>query len=146
MKVLVLADDDADDRSFFADALEELNYPTQLTTASDGEELMLYLEKIVDPPPPHLIFLDLNMPRKNGYECLKEIREIPRLKQIPIVIFSTTANENAIATTYALGANCFIQKPNSHQLLKKTIEAVLLRDFWNERTQVSKEEFFLKIS
>jgi CheY-like chemotaxis protein len=143
---IFLADDDADDRDFFADALMEISHQTELTTANDGIELMSNLEKVAEPPPPHVIFLDLNMPRKNGFECLKEIRDSPTLKNIPVVIFSTTANENTIETTYSLGANCYIQKPNSHQLLKKTIETILAIDFWDYKKQVSKEKFFLTIS
>lgn len=146
MKYIFLADDDADDRDFFADALMEVSHQTELTTSNDGIELMTNLEKVAEPPPPHVIFLDLNMPRKNGYECLKEIRVNPKLKNVPVVIFSTTANENAIETTYSLGANCYIQKPNSHQLLKKTIETVLALDFWDYNIQVPKEKFFLTIS
>lgn len=146
MKIIFLADDDADDRDFFTDALMEVSHQTELTTSKDGIELMSNLDKVAEPPPPHVIFLDLNMPRKNGYECLKEIRETPKLKNIPVVIFSTTANDNAIDTTYSLGANCYIQKPNSHQHLKKTIETVLALDFWDSNKQVSKEKFFLTIS
>lgn len=146
MKKIFLADDDADDRDFFADALKEVSLQTELTLASDGIELMSNLEKIAEPPPPHVIFLDLNMPRKNGYECLKEIRETPTLKNIPVVILSTTANENAIEITYSLGASCYIQKPNSHQLLKKTIETVLALDLWEHSKRIPKEKFVLTIS
>lgn len=107
MKNIFLADDDAEDRAFFAEALKEVNVETELTTANDGLELMTTLdENVVEPPPPHVIFLDLNMPRKNGYECLKEIRETGKLKNIPVVVFSTSDNVNAIDTAYHLGANC----------------------------------------
>ena len=112
MKNIFLADDDADDRDFFEDALKEVNIKTELTLVKDGVELMTTLEETVtEPPPPHVIFLDLNMPRKNGYECLKEIRETPKLKNIPVVIFSTTSNEHTIEKTYSLGANCYVRNP-----------------------------------
>ena len=147
MKNIFLADDDADDRDFFADALKEISVQTELTTANDGVELMTTLEETVTaPPPPHVIFLDLNMPRKNGFECLEEIRRTPKLKNIPVAIFSTTANENAIETTYSLGANCYIRKPNSHELLKKTIETVLALDLWENNSRLPKEKFVLAIS
>jgi CheY-like chemotaxis protein len=147
MKNILLADDDADDRDFFADALNEISVHTELTIANDGAELMTMLkETITEPPPPHILFLDLNMPRKNGFECLKEIRETPRLKNIPVVIFSTTANDKAIDTTYSLGANCYIQKPGSYQLLKRAIEIVLALDLWKQNEPLPKEKFVLTIS
>ncbi len=148
MKVIFLADDDADDRLFFEEALEEISLATELTFATDGVELMAALEEIVTekPPPPHVIFLDINMPRKNGIECLKEIRENPRMKDIPVVIFSTTANENSIETTYSLGANCYICKPSSHQLLIKAIETVLALNLWEQNQQLSKEKFVVTIT
>lgn len=147
MKNIFLADDDPDDCDFFAEALKEVSVPTELTVATDGIELMTALEKnVTKPPPPHVIFLDLNMPRKNGFECLKQIRETSKLKNIPVVIFSTTANESAIETTYSLGANCYIQKPNSHQLIKKAIETVLALDLWKHSEQLPKEKFVLSIS
>ena len=147
MKTIFLADDDADDREFFEEALKEIDIETELTTVKDGAELMTTLvEHVTDPPPPHVIFLDLNMPRKSGIECLKEIRETPKLKNIPVVIFSTSAYPNAVETTYTLGANCYICKPNSHQLLKKTIETILLLNFWEKNQQLPKEEFLLAIS
>jgi len=147
MKSIFLADDDADDRLFFEEALEEVSFATELTIAKDGVELMVALEEIVsdEPPPPHVIFLDLNMPRKNGIECLKEIRENPRTKKIPVVIFTTTASENAIETSYALGANCYIRKPSSHKLLKKAIETVMELNLWEQNLLLPKENFVLSI-
>ena len=149
MKTIFLADDDADDRSFFEEALQEVSLETELTIATDGVALMNALEEIVtgeEPPPPHVIFLDLNMPLKNGIECLKEIRENPRMKNIPIVIFSTTTNEKAIETTYSLGANCYICKPASYQLIKKAIETVLALNLWEQNQRLPKEKFVLAIA
>lgn len=147
MKYIILADDDADDRDFFADALNEISVQTELTTANDGIELMNTLaETVTEPPPPHVIFLDLNMPRKNGFECLKEIRETPKLINIPVVIFSTSSNENIIDTTFSLGANCYICKPNTHQLLKQVIEKVLALNLWENNLRLPKEKFVLAVS
>ena len=84
---IFLAEDDADDRMLFEDALKELSIPTQLTLANDNLELMSKLEILTTHPPPQVIFLDLNMPRKNGFECLTEIRQTSKLKDIPVVIF-----------------------------------------------------------
>ena len=147
MKTIYLADDDADDCEFFVEALKEINVKTKLSILADGEELMTTLNAaVIEPPPPHIIFLDLNMPRKNGYECLKEIRENPKLKKIPVVIFSTTSNQDAIEKTYFLGANCFICKPASHKLLLTIIETVFNFNFWNSNRRLSKDKYLLKIS
>ncbi|HMJ70406.1 MAG TPA: response regulator [Cyclobacteriaceae bacterium] len=147
MKNIFLADDDADDRDFFADALKEVKMETELITANDGMELMSSLdEKVTVPPPPHVIFLDLNMPRKNGYECLKEIRETDKLKNIPVVVFSTSENKHAIDTAYDLGANCYIRKPKSHELLIQSIETVMGLDLWRHNRQLPKKEFVIALS
>lgn len=146
MKNIFLAEDDADDRMFFEDALKEINIPSQLTLSSNGLELMINLETLTAHPPPDVIFLDLNMPFKSGIECLKEIRDTPKLKDIPVVIFSTTANPNAVEATYSLGANCYLRKPNSHQLLIKTIETVLKLDLWEQNQQPPRDKFVLEIS
>jgi CheY-like chemotaxis protein len=142
-KTIVLADDDADDCLLFEDALREVCRESQLTTASDGEKLMQFLHETV-PPPPDVIFLDLNMPRKNGLECLEEIKRIPKLKNIPVIIFSTSAQPEAIHTTYQKGAHHYVCKPGNFGLLKKTIEAVLAIDWEINKQQPSKEEFLLQ--
>jgi len=143
---IFLAEDDADDRLFFEDALKEMAIPSQLTISNNGLELMSNLETLTAHPPPDVIFLDLNMPFKNGLECLKEIRETSKLKDIPVVIFSTTKNESTIAKTYSLGANCYCCKPNSHQLLIKTIESVLALDLWKQNQRLPRDKFVLTIS
>jgi CheY-like chemotaxis protein len=145
VKNIFLADDDADDRSFFEDALKLVSIPTQLTVSIDGFELMNNLESVLEPPPPHIIFLDLNMPRKNGFECLQEIRKTPKLKNIPIVIFSTTSNAAAVDKTYDHGANYYICKPRSFQLLVKAIETILNLEMW-QAPQAPKEKFVLAIA
>lgn len=143
MKNIFLAEDDADDRMFFEDALNEVDIPTQLTISNNGLELMSNLDILTVHPPPDVIFLDLNMPFKNGLECLKEIRESPKLKEIPVVIFSTSENEDIVAQTYQQGANYYICKPGSFPLLVKAIETVLTREMWQAAKQPTKENFFL---
>ena len=145
MKNIFLADDDTDDVIFFEDALNSLSLPTQLTVANDGAQLMKTLDHEV-PPPPDAIFLDLNMPGKNGFDCLTEIRKDPKLKDIPVVIFSTSDNPDAIETTYSLGANYYICKPRSFELLKKAIRTILFLDDNQLVHQPSKENFFLKFA
>jgi len=141
MKNIFLAEDDADDRMFFEDALKQLPIPTQLTLSNDGLELMSNLETVI----PDVIFLDLNMPRKNGFQCLEEIRNTPKLKDIPIVVFSTTANDDAVNKTYQLGANYYICKPHSFELLVKAIETVLTIEMLL-KPQPPKRKFILTIA
>ncbi len=89
---LLLADDDKDDRLFFEEALEELPASTNLATLDDGEQLMQLLTKQTFEIP-HGLFLDLNMPRTNGFECLSEIKLIKKLKRLPVILFSTSLNK-----------------------------------------------------
>ncbi len=144
-KKIFLAEDDADDRMFFEDVLKEVGIDTQLVMADDGVELMNVLDEKV-PPPPDIIFLDLNMPRKNGFECLKEIRQTAKLKEIPVVIFSTSDSEHAIDTTYSLGANFYMRKPRSFDMMKKAIQTVLSKDLATGASQVSKDKYLLAIA
>jgi CheY-like chemotaxis protein len=139
-KSIFLADDDSDDCLLFEDALREVGFPVQLTTANDGLQLMEILDKTV-PPPPDVIFLDLNMPCKNGFECLEEIKQSFKLKNIPVVIFSTSARPETIDKVYQQGANYYICKPGSFLMLKKAIQYVLSIDWKEKRLQPSKENF-----
>jgi CheY-like chemotaxis protein len=145
MKNIFLVEDDADDRMFFEDALREVSIPAQLTLSNNGVELMSNLAVLKTYPPPDVIFLDLNMTLKNGHECLKEIRESPKMKDIPIVIFSTSGNKNTVDETYEQGANYYIRKPSSFALLVKAIETVLALDMWHT-SKPDKEDFFLTIT
>lgn len=142
-KKIFLAEDDVDDRVFFEDALKGLNLQTELVISGDGEELMKALEETV-PPKPYVIFLDLNMPRKNGFECLREIRESNKLKDIPVVVLSTSDHENIVESTYAMGANLYLRKPTSYLLLKKAIEMVLATDLVTGGP-TCKEKYYLKV-
>ena len=144
MKYIILTDDDTDDCELFQDAVKELSIQTKLSILENGVALMATLEETV-PPPPDVIFLDLNMPLKNGYEALIEIRNTPKLKGIPIVIFSTTASDDAVNKTYEYGANYYICKPSSFSLLVKVIETVLALEMW-QTPQTPKEKYLLKIA
>ena len=108
--LITLADDDEDDRLLFTDAFEELKINTVVSTFNNGQFLMDFLnnpESVL----PHIIFLDLNMPIKNGIECLKEIKQNERLKNIAIAIYSTSSSDDDIENTFVLGANVYIKKP-----------------------------------
>jgi CheY-like chemotaxis protein len=145
MKNIFLADDDADDRMFFEDALKKVNIPTQLTLSNNGLQLMSNLQILAVHPPPDVIFLDINMPLKNGLDCLKEIRETPKLKEIPVVIFSTSKNDDIVDKTYQQGANYYICKPRSFPLLVKAIETALNLVMW-QKPQPPKEKFVLAVT
>ncbi len=122
-------DDDPDDQELFRDVINEMDSNLDLYIQNDGAELITLLDN--PPPHPQLIFLDLNMPVKNGIEVLKEIRETERLRDFPVVIFSTSDDENAIQTTRELGANFYITKPTSYNLLKKAIAYTIAIDWKN---------------
>lgn len=139
---IFLADDDPDDCTLFEDALQIITPSYVLTTAFDGQELMETLQEKV-PPPPDLIFLDLNMPRKTGVDCLKEIRTNQKLKSIPVIILSTSSQTQYIEETYKLGANRYIQKPNSFAELKTAISSVLAIDWTTNFEQPPRNHFFV---
>jgi len=113
-----MADDDADDCLLAEHALAASNAPGTLFCVKDGVELMDYLlgrGKFNTSPPPAVILLDLNMPRMDGREALKEIRAIPEFKRTPIVVFTTSKEERDVLYSRKMGANCFITKPSVFQ-------------------------------
>jgi CheY-like chemotaxis protein len=140
-KTIFLADDDLDDRLLFQDALKEINDDVTLTIADDGIQLMDKLNKTV--PPPDVIFLDLNMPRKNGFECLEEIKRTKKFKHIPVVIFSTSAQQETVNKTYEQGATYYVSKPGSFAKLKKAILEILGMEWGKINFQPPKENFLL---
>lgn len=114
---ILMADDDEDDRQLALEALHESKLVNELRFVKDGEELMDYLHhrgQYADPassPRPGIVLLDLNMPRKDGREALKEIKSDPELRRIPVVILTTSDTEEDIIRSYDLGVNSFIKKP-----------------------------------
>ena len=129
---VLLADDDIDDCNFFDKALQALPISTYLTTVRDGEHLMNYFDKNSGQLP-SVLFLDLNMPRKSGFECLSEIKENIKLKDIPVVMFSTsyprdmTYERDMMNMLFKIGANDFIRKPGDFEQLKQVIHNALIR-------------------
>jgi CheY-like chemotaxis protein len=121
---ILLADDDADDCIFFKEAVEELFVSIQLLTMPDGEQLMRYLNYETNKLP-DILFLDLNMPRKNGFECLSEIKLNPKLKQLPVIVFSTSFEQEVVNLLYKNGAQYFIRKPSEFSQFKKIIHQAI---------------------
>jgi CheY-like chemotaxis protein len=130
---ILIAEDDADDRFLLQAAFQENGFTDELHFVDNGVELMDYLSSIRKEGDtaallPKFILLDLNMPKKDGREVLREIKQHPELKKIPVVIFSTTNNEQEMRRCYELGANSYITKPNSFDHLLKIVAN--LRGYW----------------
>jgi len=123
-QLIFLAEDDADNCELFAEALQKVSATSILEQAEDGVVLLqkLYAATRI----PDVIFLDLNMPRKNGWECIAEIKATPRFQDIPVVIFSASSRERDKEQLYQAGATLFIVKPDCFQHLIQVIRDVLL--------------------
>ncbi len=123
---ILLADDDKDDRFFFEKALHDLPFEIEFSAVEDGEKLMAYLIKN-SRKLPDVLFLDLNMPRKNGSECLVEIKKHAKLKDLPIIIYSTSLHDDVADFLFGNGANYYIQKTdftNLSKLLDKALSII----------------------
>ena len=120
---ICLADDDEDDRIFFADALSEITSSNQIIEFTNGVELMAELHS--DKPLPDIIYLDLNMPLMDGFECLFDIREIEGFSKIPVVIYSTSFHVKEVEKLREMGATLYLQKPSSFDHLKKLLKKSL---------------------
>lgn len=140
---LLLADDDEDDRLFFVDAAGEIDIPNTIQTVKDGHELMLLLNQ-EGITLPDLLFLDLNMPRKSGLQCLIEIRTTPHLKDIPIAIYSTSCSVQDFERTYVNGADIYLVKPNSFAKLRTLLAQVIKLNLHSTNTPLGKDEFVVK--
>jgi len=138
---LLLADDDLDDCIFFKEALEELPVSAKLTTVHDGVKLMQLLE--TGQPLPDVLYLDLNMPRKNGLDCLNEIKQDEKLKQIPIIIFSTSFDSDVVDFLHERGAKFYICKPAEFSHLKKIIFKSIELIAMSSNDQIPREDFVI---
>jgi CheY-like chemotaxis protein len=142
---ILLADDDEDDRMFFKEALQEIRIKTVVTLVNDGFQLMKYLNN-PDNRLPDVIFLDLNMPVKSGFECLEEIRSDSRLRSLAIAIYSTSSSDENIEEAFVSGANIYIKKPNSFSLLKNILEQVMSLNWQYHTSGLKRENFLLNIN
>jgi len=139
---ILLADDDKDDCIFFNEVLEELPLNTNLTTVFDGEQLMHLLQKSSSPLP-DVLFLDLNMPRKNGHACLVEIKRSENLKALPVVVYSTSFDEDMADQLYENGAHHYICKPGDFALLKQVIHKAIVLTVGELHSQPPRVNFLL---
>ncbi|GAB2533411.1 response regulator [Rufibacter soli] len=142
--IILIADDDAEDRMLVRDALEENRLTNEVQFVEDGEELIDYLHnrgKFTDKekyPTPGLILLDLNMPRKDGREALKEIKSDEHLRVIPVVVLTTSKAEEDILRTYDLGVSSFITKPVTFVALVDVMKT--LTKYWFEIVELPTPE------
>lgn len=141
---IILADDDVDDRLFFTDAFDELGMNTKVITYCDGVELMDFLNS-EDAIMPNVLFLDLNMPKKSGIECLNEIKASNKMSEIAIAIYSTSASEEDIEETFVLGANIYIKKPSDFKALKKVLAEVVSINWQYHTNGLNKDNFLLRM-
>ena len=131
---ILMADDDPDDRLLVREAMDDARLPNPLEFVVDGQELMDRLRcqgkfaELAGAPLPDLILLDLNMPRKDGRECIKEIREDPSLRHLPIIVLTTSHADEDVLKTYRLGVNSFITKPATFDRLVKVMHS--LAQYW----------------
>jgi CheY-like chemotaxis protein len=126
-----MVEDNPDDVELTVEALKDARVANHLTVVQDGEEALSYLRcrgKYAQAVRPDLILLDLNMPRKNGRDVLRDIKNDPKLKRIPVVILTTSQAEDDILHTYDLHANCYITKPVDFNQFLKVVRSI--EDFW----------------
>ena len=141
---ILIAEDDADDRYLLQTAFEENGFKDQLRFVENGVEVLDYLKDQAGkldssddedhPALPRFILLDLNMPKKDGREVLREIKQHPNLRKIPVIIFSTTNNEQEMKRCYELGANSYITKPNSFEQMLHIVAD--LRQYWMRTSSI----------
>jgi len=139
---LLLADDDTDDCFFFKEAIEEIPVTVHLTTVNDGEQLMQLISS-KEVPLPDAIFIDLNMPRKSGIECLEEIKTLDKFINLPIFIYSTALNREVVDLLYEKGAHYYICKPAEFDNLKKILSKAITIIAQNKSTQPPRGDFIL---
>ncbi|MEO5648102.1 MAG: response regulator [Chitinophagaceae bacterium] len=140
---ILYADDDPDDQELLRESLEESEVDFLLKTVDDGAELIKQLATINSPPPPHLILLDINMPRKNGIECLVAIRKIARLELIPIIMFTTSIGLTDIDQSFKYGANRYLPKDFFISNSKVIIEKIFVGSLKNILLSVSRDRFVI---
>jgi len=141
---IILADDDEADCLIFAEAFSEIKMNAIINIVNNGVQLMERLN-MNNIQYPLLLFLDLNMPGKNGLQCLKEIRSDEKLKDVFIAIYSTSDNEKDMEETFQNGANVYITKPADFNTLKQVLEKAIMTTFQYQDETMKRENFLLRI-
>lgn len=136
---ILIADDDADDRMFLEQAMRQNGYDQRIQFVEDGEELMEYLRREgryneLNAPWPNMLILDLNMPRKNGFQALSEIKDDPKLRRLPVVVMTTSSADEDVVKTYTLGVNSFVTKPFNFNQLVEMVGA--LKTYWMDTVKL----------
>lgn len=139
-----MADDDADDRFLFEEALMEVRKNVNITMLNNGEQLMKCLAEN-NSHYPNLIFLDLNMPLKNGIECLEEIKKNDNLKNIPVIIFSTSNQKETINQVYIKGATYYMCKPDNFEKLKLLLDKVFSLEVTTSKSRPNRDNFIISL-
>ena len=142
-KHIFVADDDPEDHILFQEVIKDLPYLVYLTTAHDGEEAITVLNGLNELP--DVMFLDLEMPINNGFECLKEMKKNKKLQSVPVIVFSTSSYPGAVNQCYNDGAHLYIRKPDDFINFKKCIHFVLAINWKSKLTQPPREEFVLNL-
>lgn len=141
---ILLADDDEVDRLLFSEAFSEVKLKTIVHMVNNGAQLMELLN-MKDTRLPDLLFLDLNMPKKNGFECLIEIRDNEKLKHLSVAIYSTSDNEKDMERAFSNGANVYINKPDDFNILKQLLNKAVLTAYQYNNKAYKKEFFLLRL-
>lgn len=136
---ILIADDDHDDRLFMEQALRKNGFIQDIQFVEDGEELMDYLRQegrfaAQGAPWPNLLILDLNMPRKNGFQALEEIKNDPKMRRLPVVVMTTSSADEDVVKTYNLGVNSFVTKPFNFNRLVEMVGA--LKTYWMDTVKL----------
>lgn len=121
---ILLAEDDDDDSMLFKEVLNEISVNANFMRVKNGEELM-HLLNTNENKLPDILFLDINMPRKNGFECLLEIKKTEKLKSLPVVILSTSSGKELVSKMYEAGASLYVCKPNQFSQFKNIIQSII---------------------
>lgn len=128
---ILLVEDNPGDVRLTKEALKEAKVINRLTVLKDGVEALTFLRRegqYANAPRPHLILLDLNLPKKDGREVLAEIKDDEKLKRIPVVVLTTSQNEQDVLKTYNLHANCYVTKPVDLEQFITVVKSI--EDFW----------------
>ena len=141
---ILLADDDPDDRDFFVEAVSQSNLGFAVNEVENGQQLMELLSTVTDPPPPDIIFPDINMPYKNGKVFLREIRSNKKFNNVPVVMFSTSFHSKDVDDAFDAGANMYVSKSDFFEDEPGMLNKIFpenWQELWKYRT---KENFVLK--